>query len=87
MLPIPSQVVTNVDLALVSKLIPGMQAVWVPVGSSITLQDAPKTDFIVIGPIDKKSHKTAGKLVYNQGNYLYILATPYGFCLLGSYTV
>jgi len=27
------------------------------------LQDASKTDFIVIGPIDKKPHKTAGKLV------------------------
>ena len=52
---------TDIHLTLVSKLLPGMQAVWVPVGSSVTLQDAPKTDFIVIGPIDKKSHKTAGK--------------------------
>jgi len=32
----------------------------VRVGSGIALERAPKTDFIVVGPIDKKPHKSTG---------------------------
>ena len=33
---------------------------WVREGSDIDIQDAPKTDFVIVGPIDKKSQKTTG---------------------------
>ena len=57
------------------QLISEMEAVWVREGSDIDIQDAPKTDFVIVGPIDKKSQKTTGIQWYTVlvVRYVYVI--------------